>query len=321
MTTKRSEPNLKKHLIAGFGAGCVSTLALYPLDLVKIHFQVHEQSRKAYRSVFSAVSSIWRQGGTRALYRGMSPALYGSTVSWGLYFMFYERAKGRYSNWLPEGQVAAGWQHFISGIEAGAMCIPFTNPIWLIKVRMQVQAGQITRALATTPQIVPYKSVSDAFRRIVTEEGVLALYKGSIPALILTTHGAFKFVAYEKLKTVYYDNISPTLVRFSSLLTLSRFYLHFHQTIHHTLAIGSVAQAFASFMTYPYQVIKARIQQGGPAAEKYHGTIDCGRRIIRNEGVRGFYKGLAPNIMRVIPSGAISFAAYEKIASLLDDSE
>ena len=148
--------------------------------------------------------------------------------------------------------------------------------------------------------MVPYKSVSNAFRRIVAEEGFWALYKGSIPALMLTTHGAFKFMAYEKLKKTYYDySVSSEL------------------TIHHTLLIGSIAQGYASFMTYPYQVIKARIQQGGKAADKYKGTIDCARKILHHEGLRGFYKGLTPNIMKVVPSGAITFAAYEKIALML----
>lgn len=91
-----------------------------------------------------------------------------------------------------------------------------------------------------------------------------------------------------------------------------------------------MAQIAAHFATYPYQVIKARIQQGGEAAKKYTGILDCGRQIIRyiivlilyviflrletsREGVYGFYKGFTPNLIKVLPTGAITFAAYEQI--------
>lgn len=37
----------------------------------------------------------------------------------------------------------------------------------------------------------------------------------------------------------------------------------------------------------------------------------------RQEGVYGFYKGLLPNVLKVMPTGAIVFASYEKIRSVL----
>ena len=145
-----------------------------------------------------------------------------------------------------------------------------------------------------------YNSVTNAFRRILAEEGFLAFYKGVIPAIFLTSNGAFKFVAYERLKRWYKTNVADV------------------PTLPHTLAMGSCAQVFAHFSTYPYQVIKARLQQGGIAAAKYNGTWDCTKQIYANEGIRGFYKGMTANVLKVIPTGAIIFASYEQISSLLD---
>lgn len=48
-----------------------------------------------------------------------------------------------------------------------------------------------------------------------------------------------------------------------------------------TLVMGGVAQSIASMATYPYQVMKARLQQGGPAANQYTGTWDCTMKILR----------------------------------------
>lgn len=81
----------------------------------------------------------------------MSPALYGATISWGLYFYFYEQAKSRY-NTNTNGTLLA-WQYFASGMEAGLICVPLTNPIWLIKVRMQVQSK-------TSGSFIPYRNVT-----------------------------------------------------------------------------------------------------------------------------------------------------------------
>ncbi|ETV79904.1 hypothetical protein, variant [Aphanomyces astaci] len=256
--TAPPQKSLFKHSFAGVAAGGISTAILYPLDLVKTRYQIHENSPRAFRSLGQAFASIVKSdaGGSRynlrALYQGMSPALYGTTLSWGLYFLFYEHAKSFYA----EQTVLPAWAgHFASGIQAGAMCVPLTNPIWLVKVRMQVQG--------THPSQVPYKNVANALQRIVAEEGVAALYKGVVPALFLTTHGAFKFVAYEWLKTEYNDHIGTPL------------------GIPQTLVMGAGAQAFASTATYPYQVIKTRLQQGGPSADKYKGTWDCTKRMAQ----------------------------------------
>ncbi|OQR91336.1 mitochondrial folate transporter/carrier [Achlya hypogyna] len=289
MNSKERRPTLLQHCVAGIVAGGFSTAVLYPLDLVKVRYQVHEQSPRAYKSLLHAFTSLVKAPGAthwhwRAMYQGMSPALYGTTMSWGLYFYFYEHAKTMYAH----SSMPPSISHFLSGIQAGVLCVPLTNPIWLIKVRMQVQGTQ-----------VPYKSVSDAFRRIVVEEGVGALYKGAVPALFLTTHGAFKFVAYEKLKTLYKDHVSAEM------------------SIPASLTIGALSQAFASTATYPYQVIKARLQQGGPLADKYKGTWDCTKRIVKFEGVTGLYKGLTPNLIKVLPNGALIFAVYEYVSKTL----
>ncbi|TDH70222.1 hypothetical protein CCR75_003970 [Bremia lactucae] len=287
---------------AGLGAGAVSTVLLYPLDLVKVRYQVHEKSAHAYRSLGHAFRSIVAEEGLRALFRGMSPALYGATLSWGIYMLVYQNAKERYARMTAEGWIQGSWQHFFSGIEAGVVCVPLTNPIWLIKIRMQVQIIKQLKASTTGKDLAsklvdttPYRSVSDAFRRIVAAEGVSALYRGMIPALFLTTNGAIKFVVYERLKNTYQAHWSSEMDLIPTLL------------------MGAIAQSVASTATYPYQVIKARLQQGGPSANKYAGTWDCTIKTIRHEGYKGLYKGLSANVLKVMPTGAIIFAVYEQI--------
>ena len=47
----------------------------------------------------------------------------------------------------------------------------------------------------------------------------------------------------------------------------------------------------------------------------YTGTIQTLRYVLKNEGVPGLYKGLAPNLIRVAPAAAITFFSYEHILS------
>lgn len=74
--------------------------------------------------------------------------------------------------------------------------VAITNPIWLIKTRMQLQM----RNASEKHNIKPYTGMVDAVRTIIREEGFLALYRGSGPAFLLTSHGGVQFVVYEYLK-------------------------------------------------------------------------------------------------------------------------
>lgn len=154
---------------AGLGAGAISTALLYPLDLVKVRYQVHDKSARRYRSLAHGFRSIVAEEGTRALFRGMSPALYGSALSWGLYMFFYQNAKERYARLADSGVIQGSWQYFFSALEAGIICVPITNPIWLVKVRMQVQSNVQLKHSAVSAgkdaavklaKNVPYKSMT-----------------------------------------------------------------------------------------------------------------------------------------------------------------
>ena len=73
------------------------------------------------------------------MYNGIAPALLGSGVAWGLYWMFYENAKARHQRSLGEGERLATMQHLASSCEAGVICVLITHPIWLLKTRLQLQ--------------------------------------------------------------------------------------------------------------------------------------------------------------------------------------
>ncbi|AQK63130.1 Folate transporter 1 chloroplastic [Zea mays] len=177
---------------AGAAAGFATVAALHPLDVVRTRFQVSGgrgwSEVPPYRNTAHAVYTITRSEGLRGLYAGFYPAVLGSTVSWGLYFFFYNRAKQRYLQ--RKNDQLHPVHHLISAAEAGVSL--FTNPIWLVKTRLQLQTAK-----HHTSQ---YSGFSDALKTILREEGFLALYRGIGPGLLLVTHGAIQFTAYEELR-------------------------------------------------------------------------------------------------------------------------
>ena len=198
-------------LLAGLAGGACSTVALYPLDLIKVRLQVNEDSRSSNKSTAAAAKPrlssmqmfrvIVRHEGIFGLYQGLIPAVVGSSVSWGGYFFVYEGLKREYRQVVlksPQAQTLRPLENFSLACLAGAAMVAITNPVWLIKTRMQLQMKCAAKELHMTK--APYNGMFDACRTIVREEGFWALYKGAGPALLLVSHGGVQFVVYEFLK-------------------------------------------------------------------------------------------------------------------------
>ncbi|KAL6063030.1 Solute carrier family 25 member 32, variant 2 [Balamuthia mandrillaris] len=239
------------HAVAGLGAGMIATITTYPLDLIKTRFQVQTKWKNAtimptstpptqanirYRSLAQALATVARTEGLAGLYAGFSPNLVGSGASWGLYFFFYNKIKRSLAG-AERKELSAG-MHLLAGAVAGVLVSTATNPIWVIKTRMQTQAyGDKDN----------YKGLMDGLWRLWREEGIRGLYRGYIPALFGVSHGAVQFMAYEELRKVWTEHLRTHNgdVQMGSL---------------HYMAMGAGSKVFASVVTYPYQVIKSRLQ-------------------------------------------------------------
>ncbi|XP_066479184.1 solute carrier family 25 member 32 [Tiliqua scincoides] len=282
-------------LVAGMSGGVISTLVLHPLDLVKIRFAVSDglELRPKYNGILHCLSSIWKREGLRGLYQGVTPNMWGAGASWGLYFFFYNAIKAYKKEDKLESLGAT--EHLVSAAEAGAMTLCITNPIWVTKTQLvlQYEAGVDSSKRQ-------YKGMLDALMKIYKYEGIRGLYKGFVPGLFGTSHGALQFMAYEELKIMYnrYQNRRSDL----KLSTLEY------------ISMAALSKIFAVSATYPYQVVRARLQD---QHNRYSGVVDVICRTWRQEGVHGFYKGIIPNVIRVTPACCITFVVYEKVSQFL----
>ena len=84
----------------------------------------------------------------------------------------------------------------------------------------------------------------------------------------------------------------------------------------YNFGLGSIAGAFGAFMVYPIDLVKTRLQnQRGaqPGQRLYKNSIDCFQKVIRNEGFRGLYSGVLPQLVGVAPEKAIKLTVNDLV--------
>lgn len=285
-----------EHLLAGISGGLTSTLILHPLDLIKIRFAVNDgrqHTTPKYGGIVNAFKTIFHEEGWRGLYRGVTPNLWGAGTSWGLYFLFYNGLKKRIQNGNIEIPLGPD-MHLLAASQAGVLTLLITNPLWVVKTRLCLQYS------TTLNNNVIYGGMMDALKRIYKTEGLKGYYKGLTPGIFGVSHGAVQFMAYEEMKNRY--NLYHGTPITKKLGTVEY------------LCFAAISKFIAAGSTYPYQVVRARLQN---QHYSYKNSWDCITQTWHYEGWRGFYKGLGTNLLRVTPATMITFLTYENVSHYL----
>lgn len=279
--------------VAGLTAGLASTIIVHPLDIIKTRMQLDTSTHPLLNSSRSVFRDILRnEGPTRiaALYRGLSPNLLGNASGWAMYFLWYKQGQDlvRYTRGYTNDQPMTSVDYLIASSGAGALSALLTNPIWVIKTRM------ISTSSATEGA---YPSMAAGMASIWRTEGYRGYFHGFVPALFGVSHGALYFLAYENIKI--WQRARSGDHKLSNVDTI----------------VGSaLSKVFAGTLTYPSQVIRSRLQTYDPSAKtiiKGPGMVRLIADMWKNEGFLGFYKGLGPNLVRVVPSTCVTFLVYE----------
>ena len=130
-------------LLSGGFAGTVASTITCPLEVVKTQLQSSggvgvDGNAVAREGVRDVVSNIWRREGVRGFWRGLPPTLLGIIPSRATYFWAYSTSR---EFLLPK--VGGGTANAVlSGAAAGLTANTITNPIWMVKTRMQLLPGK-----------------------------------------------------------------------------------------------------------------------------------------------------------------------------------
>uniref|UniRef100_A0A8V0ZJF7 Solute carrier family 25 member 12 n=1 Tax=Gallus gallus TaxID=9031 RepID=A0A8V0ZJF7_CHICK len=237
-------------------AGAVGATAVYPIDLVKTRMQNQRSTGSVvgelmYKNSFDCFKKVLRFEGFFGLYRGLLPQLIGVA---------------------PEKAIK---------LTAGASQVIFTNPLEIVKIRLQV-AGEIT----TGPRVSALSVMKDL--------GLLGLYKGAKACFLRDIpFSAIYFPVYAHSKLMLADENG-------------------HVGGLNLLAAGAIAGVPAASLVTPADVIKTRLQVAARAGQTtYSGVIDCFGKILREEGPSAFWKGAAARVFRSSPQFGVTLVTYE----------
>ncbi|KAL6092423.1 hypothetical protein STEG23_031781, partial [Scotinomys teguina] len=153
--------------------------------------------------------------------------------------------------------------------------------------------------------IIPtnYKGIVDAFHQIIRDEGVLALWNGTFPSLLLVFNPAIQFMFYEGLKR----QLLKKRMKLSSL---------------DVFIIGAIAKAIATTVTYPMQTVQSILRFGRHRLNPENRTLGSLRNVlyllhqrIKRFGIMGLYKGLEAKLLQTVLTAALMFLVYEKLTA------
>ncbi|CAH8335989.1 unnamed protein product [Eruca vesicaria subsp. sativa] len=196
---------------AGACAGIIAMSATYPMDMVRGRLTVQtDKSPYQYRGMVHALSTVLRQEGPRALYRGWLPSVIGVVPYVGLNFAVYESLKDYLVKSKPFGIIDDDTSELTvttrlaCGAIAGTMGQTVAYPLDVVRRRMQMVGWKDASSVITGGKApIEYSGMVDAFRKTVRHEGFGALYKGLVPNSVKVVPSiAIAFVTYEKVKDI-----------------------------------------------------------------------------------------------------------------------
>ncbi|KAF7533024.1 hypothetical protein G7054_g7462 [Neopestalotiopsis clavispora] len=144
-------------------------------------------------------------------------------------------------------------------------------------------AGSAT-VILTNPIWVPDHHRHPA--RLLKEEGPQALFRGVVPALVLVINPILQYTLFEQMKNVVEKKrrITPGVA----------------------FVLGALGKLFATSITYPYITVKSQMHVAGNGQREGMGQAIS--RVIKEEGYKGLYKGIAPKVTQSVLTAAFLFA-------------
>ncbi|KAI0999315.1 hypothetical protein K3495_g8880 [Podosphaera aphanis] len=278
---------------AGGVAGAVSRTVVSPLERLKILYQIQTVGREEYKlSVGRGLHKMWKDEGWRGFMRGngtncirIVPYSAVQFGSYNFYKKFFEPSPGADLSSI---------RRLICGGAAGITSVFCTYPLDIVRTRLSIQSASFAALENSSKTKLPgmWTTIVIMYK---TEGGILALYRGIIPTVAgVAPYVGLNFMTYELVRSYFTPEgeRNPSAVR--------------------KLAAGAIAGAVAQTCTYPFDVLRRRFQINTMSGlgYQYKSIFDAVNVIVAQEGLRGMYKGIVPNLLKVAPNNDKARDAY-----------
>lgn len=258
--------------LAGGVSGVFSRFLFYPLDTIKARLQVAHQTSK--QGVFTALRQIWRKEGVLSFYSGFGSVLIFAIPGNACYFGGFEIGRSVAPEVYPLQDISAG-------VTAQLLGNLLYTPMDVIKERRQT--GVITEN--------PLFS-QEGRRQLFSPRNLKDLFRGYwVTTSLWMPWSALYSVGYNTFKAkarAYDKEMSPWMF----------------------LTCSTLAAALATMLTHPLDVVKTQLQVLSTGEEALD-SMTVVRRLLRDEGLRGFYRGFAARLLTVSPSAGLAWLFYE----------
>ncbi|XP_056450497.1 ADP/ATP translocase 2 [Gadus chalcogrammus] len=289
-----------KDFMAGGISAAISKTAVAPIERVKLLLQVQHASKQItadmqYKGIMDCIVRIPKEQGFLSFWRGNLANVIRYFPTQALNFAFKDKYKKVFLDGVDKR--TQFWRYFAgnlaSGGAAGATSLCFVYPLDFARTRLAADVGKPGAGRE-------FNGLADCLKKISKSDGIRGLYQGfnvSVQGIII--YRAAYFGIYDTAKGMLPDN------KKGSILV--------------SWMIAQSVTAVAGLTSYPFDTVRRRMmmQSGRKGADiMYTGTIDCWKKIARDEGGKAFFKGALSNVLRGM-GGAFVLVLYDELKKVL----
>lgn len=309
---KRSLDYVIRSGIAGGAAGCAAKTLIAPLDRVKILFQTSNPTFRKYtgswHGLHRAIGHIYHAQGILGLFQGHSVTLLRIFPYAAIKFVSYEQVRALL---IPTKEKETGLRRLMAGSFSGVISVFCTYPLDLIRVRLAYETRNNELNKNGTGRILHIvKTIIKEGHEGNTIVQLKNFYRGFVPTVIgMIPYAGVSFWAHDALHDLFRSTyLAPYAVQKRQPNSRRPPLTAWAQ-----LCAGGIAGMCAQTSSYPFEVVRRRMQVSGVTNQQSFGMVATARQVIRAQGVRGLFVGLSIGYIKIMPMFACSFFVYERV--------
>lgn len=300
---KSGAQQMLQDLFIGGSVGAIAKTAMAPVERVKLLMQTQDSNPdvisgkvERYKSIGDCFKRVHADQGMKAFWRGNLVNCLRYAPQQGSALAFNDALNKAFPKYDSKTQF---WQSFatkllsggLAGGVANTICYPFDYARTRLASDVKKGKGQ-------------FDGIFDCLAKTVKSQGILGLYTG----WSVTVAGAFVYRAGQLGCFKQIQDMNPYKDDKGTIGVVSAF-----------LAVTAARTVVMPF-NYPFDTVRRRmmLQSEKPLAERtYKGSFDCFFKVLKNEGTKGMYKGMVPELFRGV-GGSVVIVGYDRIKTIFN---